>query len=248
VISYNPIHRKSRVIEMNKRWKLMPAAILVLCLAAACGNSTETTTADNESAVSESSSSEILMDSLEYLLSDEKEDVIQIPDSDEEEQESETQEETTEEAKETEPENGSEDTTELVLYYSNGSFDSLDSEIVEAEELSPDNLISMLSMHNIVSLDTKVLSFEEEEMVGGKVLHLDLSKEIEDYLYTMTREAESIIIASVTDTFLENYDADVIYITVEGEALDTPYTVYENGLKKCMPQDLMVTAEDENED
>jgi hypothetical protein len=188
------------------------------------------------------------MDSLEYLLSDEKEDVIQIPDSDEEEQESETQEETTEEAKETEPENGSEDTTELVLYYSNGSFDSLDSEIVEAEELSPDNLISMLSMHNIVSLDTKVLSFEEEEMVGGKVLHLDLSKEIEDYLYTMTREAESIIIASVTDTFLENYDADVIYITVEGEALDTPYTVYENGLKKCMPQDLMVTAEDENED
>jgi hypothetical protein len=106
----------------------------------------------------------------------------------------------------------------------------------------------MLSMHNIVSLDTKVLSFEEEEMVGGKVLHLDLSKEIEDYLYTMTREAESIIIASVTDTFLENYDADVIYITVEGEALDTPYTVYENGLKKCMPQDLMVTVEDENED
>jgi hypothetical protein len=35
---------------------------------------------------------------------------------------------------------------------------------------------------------------------------------------------------------------------VEGEAVDTPYTVYENGLKKCMPQDLMVTVEDENED
>jgi hypothetical protein len=233
---------------MSNRWKVFLAAVTVMCMAAACGKSTETTTADNESAVSESSSGEILMDSLEYLLSDEKEDVIQIPDTEEDEKDSETQEETTEQEQAIDSENEEEETTELVLYYSNGSFDSLDSEVVEAEELSPDNLISMLSMHNIVSLDTKVLSFEEEEMVGGSILHLDLSREIEDYLYTMTREAESIIIASVTDTFLENYGADAIYITVEGEPLNTPYTVYENALKKCMPQDLMVTEEDENED
>jgi hypothetical protein len=226
---------------MNKRWKIMLSAAVVMCLAVACGDSMETTTAGSESTISESSSGEILMDGLEYLLSDDKEDVIQIPDT-EEEQDPETQESAEGQPQETVSENAVEDTVELVLYYSNGRFDSLDSEKVEAEQLTPDSLISMLSMHNIVSLDTKVLSFEEEEMVGGSILHLDLSHEIEDYLCTMTREAESIIIASVTDTFLENYGADAIYITVEGEPLSTPYTVYEDSLKMCMPQDLMETS------
>lgn len=230
---------------MNKRIKITLAAVAAMFVIVACSNATENTTIVGEEVVPEVSSGEMLVDGLEYLLSEDKEDIIQIPDSEDNDSETETQEDAAGETKNSESEDAEEDIkqVELVLYYSNGTFDSLDSETVEAEEMTAEMIISSLSRHNIVSLDTKVLSFKEEEIVGGKVLHLDLSKAIDEYLRTMTKEAESIIIASITDTFLENYKADFIYITVEGEPLSTPYAVYDGALKKCMPQDLIETEE-----
>ena len=47
------------------------------------------------------------------------------------------------------------------------------------------------------------------------------------------------IIASITDTFLESYGADYIYISVEEKPLTTPYAVYDGALQKCMPQELL---------
>lgn len=231
---------------MNKRMKITIAAVAAMLVIVACSNATEQTQVVGESVVPEASSGEMLVDGLEYLLSEEKEDVIQIPEADENSLDNEM-----EEADETGQEKDSvsgnavtdEETAELVLYYSNGTFDSLESETVEAEKKTAEAIIAALSRHNIVSLDTKVLSFEEEETVGGKILHLDLSKAIDGYLRTMTREAESIIIASITDSFLDNYEADYIYITVEGKPLETPYAVYDGALQKCMPQDLMEIEE-----
>lgn len=203
---------------MNKTIKPMLAAVAAMLAMVACSSTAQQTVSTGEDAVPEASSGEMLADGLEYLLSDDKEDVIKIPESE-----------------------------EIVLYYSNGTFDSLESETVEVVEKTPEAIISALARHNIVSLDTKLLSFTEEDMVDGKVLHLDLSKAFDEYLMTMTKEAESIIIASITDTFLENYDAGLIYITVEGEPLTTPYAVYDGALQKCTPQELLEMEDVEEE-
>lgn len=230
---------------MNKRMKITLAAVAAMFIVVACSSAAENTTTV-ENAVPETSSGEMLVDGLEYLLSEDKEDIIQIPDTEDKVSDADTVEgDTSKESGEISANNIETDTeqVELVLYYSNGTFDSLDSDIVEAEKMTAETIISALSRHNIVSLDTKVVSFEEEDIAGGKILHLDLSKAIDDYLRTMTREAESIIIASITDTFLENYKADAIYITVDGEPLTTPYAVYEEALTKCMPQDLIEASE-----
>lgn len=236
---------------MNKRMKITLAAVAAMFIIVACSNATEKTTTAEENLIPEASSGEMLVDGLEYLLSEEKEDIIKIPDTEDSVQDTETKKE---------DESGETDNTvsgnmvtdveqvELVLYYSNGTFDSLESDHVEAEKMTAETIISALARHNIVSLDTKVLSFEEEEMSGAKILHLDLSKAFDGYLGTMTKEAESIIIASITDTFLENYEADAIYITVEGEPLTTPYAVYDEAFTKCMPQDLIETEESGEEE
>lgn len=240
---------------MNKRIEITLAAFAAMFVIAACSSTAEQTTAVGENVVPEVSSSDILVDGLEYLLSEDKEDIIQIPETEETVPNTGTEEaDTSAEEQTAVSDNTVTDTeqVELVLYYSNGTFDSLDSDIVEADEMTAETIISALSRHNIVSIDTKVLSFEEEEIVGGSILYLDLSGAIDEYLRTMTKEAESIIIASITDTFLENYGADFIYITVEGEPLTTPYAVYDEALKQCMPQDLMESEqsgeEGENED
>ena len=110
-------------------------------------------------------------------------------------------------------------------------------------------MISALARHNIVSLDTKVLSLQEQEEDGTKVLYLDLSKAAGEYLRTMSKEAEYIIVASITDTFVKNYDAEAVYLMVEGEPLATSNAHYIEALEQCTPEELaeMFGASDADE-
>ena len=121
--------------------------------------------------------------------------------------------------------------TDVMIYYGNGASDNLDMEMVAVEQVTADNLIDALAKHNIVSIGTKVNSFDEEENNGVKTLHLDLSKTFHEYLKTMTEEGENIIMCSVAATFLEAYDADEIAITVEGDVLQTDHAIYEEPLR-----------------
>ena len=121
--------------------------------------------------------------------------------------------------------------TDVMIYYGNGASDNLDMETVAVEQLTADNLIDALAKHNIVSIGTKVNSFDEEENNGVKTLHLDLSKTFHEYLKTMTEEGENIIMCSVAATFLEAYGADEIAITVEGDVLQTDHATYEEPLR-----------------
>lgn len=117
--------------------------------------------------------------------------------------------------------------TQVTVYYGNSSTLELKHEDAAIEQLTPEQLIDSLAKHNIVSLDTKVNSFEEEEDAGGKVLMLDLSGAFREYLKTMSENGEKVILASVTNTFLEAYEAEYIRITVEGDPLETSHGNYE---------------------
>lgn len=191
-------------MKKAKKMTLVFAAVILLT---ACGRKADDTVTTEEIVVPEMSSEDILVNSLEYLLQkdEEEEGIIQ------------EQEVTADESRAEEAAAGS---VSLVLYYSNGSFDGLDSQTEKAEELTADALIAALARHNIVSLDTKVLSFREEEKEERKVLYLDLSAEMNNYLNTMSKEAKSIIINAITSTFLENYSADIIQITIDGKLLE----------------------------
>lgn len=128
------------------------------------------------------------------------------------------------------------ETETAVIYYGKGGSMELIQETAEISELAPDELIDALARHNIVPLlDTKVLSFETVQEDGKKVLRLNLSKAFGEYLRTMSKEAECIIVASITDTFLENYDADALQLLVEDEAVGE----YGGALEKCTPEELM---------
>ena len=179
------------------------------------------------------SSEDLLVSSLEYLLQDDEAAEKEPEEKPQEgavpglQGEQEPAEESAPEAEE-----------EAVIYYGNaGSYD-LNQEIIQIEERTAEELLDALAKHNIVSLDTKVLSFEEKETEEEKLLYLDLSKAMSEYLKTMSKEAESIIVASVTNTFLENFEADGICITVNGKRLITKNAEYAEILYKCTPEEL----------
>lgn len=206
--------RQRGVIMINRKLMAVVFGFIVLTLAA-CGNAADEVTAMENDAVSETSANDLIVDSLEFLLNEDE------AASDTEGQAPEEEEQTEETAEQ----------KEVTIYYGNGASDMLSSEKAEMEQVTADSLIEALLKHNIVSLGTKVNSFEEEDTDGIKKLKLDLSKTFRDYLKTMTQEGEKIIISSVAATFLEAYGAEEIVITVDGKALETEHASYEEPIR-----------------
>ena len=123
-----------------------------------------------------------------------------------------------------------------MICYGRDMHSELTQETIQVTALSPEALLGALARHNIVPLlDTRVLSMEEKEQDGMTVLYLDLSRAFGEYVQTMSEEAECIIIASVVNTFLANYDVDAVYLMVEGERLETTNAVYTEEISACSP-------------
>lgn len=119
---------------------------------------------------------------------------------------------------------------ELLLYYSNSNADGLEMETIEVEAVTPDIIINNLTKHNIVSIDTKVNDFVEMEEEGRRIINLDLNKAFEEYLKTMGTSGELVIMAALTNTFLEAYHADALCITAEGKPVESGHAVYKEQL------------------
>lgn len=208
----------------KKKWAVL-AAVAAMLMFTACANTSNIPLSSGELAVPETSSKELLASSLEYLLKEEfeqeetKPEEMPAEESGKEEVSGETR---------TKPEQTEAlQQTQVTVYYGNSGSMELKYEDAAIEQLTPENLIDSLAKHNIVSLDTKVNSFEEEEDADGKVLKLDLSRSFKEYLKTMSENGEKVILASVTNTFLEAYEAKLIQITVEGDSLETSHGSYE---------------------
>lgn len=229
---------------MKKR-NMAALALLAVMLLTACGQAADTAVTREEIVVPEMSSKEILVNSLEYLLDEEPEE------------ETGEKQEGKEEAQEKEAETGTDNETAdeadpretAVICYGRDMDSDLTQEEITAEEITPDVLLNALARHNIVPLlDTKVLSMEERNEDGHKILYLDLSGSFREYLMTMSIEAECIIIASIVNTFVLNYHVDAVYITVEGETLVTSNAEYTEALSGDTPREIMAyfaAAEDD---
>lgn len=130
---------------------------------------------------------------------------------------------------ETEVKPESEEKTEPVtvsVYYGNGAADGFEQKEVEIKGLTPQNLIDELAKLNVVSIDTRVKSFDQD----GEALKLDLSKDFSQYLNMMGTSGEYIVMGGLVNTFLSAYEGGEILITVEGEVLETGHASYENPL------------------
>ena len=215
---------------MKRKVLLAAAATAVVFTLAACAN-TANTSAAGEMVVPETSSQELLVGSLEYLLQERGEnirqsevEVLKMFETDASVEEMQSKE--TEEVRK----------VQATIYYGNSGSLDLKQEVTGIEQLTPENLIDSLAKHNIVSLDTKVNSFEEEDCEEGKVLKLDLSKAFREYLRTMSKNSEKVILASVVDTFLDAYEAQAIQITVEGDLLETSHGSYHEPIEFTLPE------------
>lgn len=121
---------------------------------------------------------------------------------------------------------------EVTIYFSNSNADGLEKETITVEEITPEIIITNLAKHNIVSIDTKIKEFDigKDEEADRDVITLDMSKAFGEYIKTMGSSGENVIIAALTNTFLDAFEADALKLTVEGEVLETGHGIYEEEL------------------
>lgn len=116
----------------------------------------------------------------------------------------------------------------MTVYYSNETFDGLKKETVEVDEIFPEEILAQLGKHHIVPFDTKLESFEETINDAGEAcLYISVTKNFGSYLSTMTKESKQVILASLTNTFIANYHADKVVLSIEKKELseiDNDYT------------------------
>ena len=66
---------------------------------------------------------------------------------------------------------------------------------------------------------------------GDKVVMLDLNQAFEEYVNKLGSSGEYIVMGSLTDTFLDCYQSELLLVTVDGKVLKTGHNIYEEYLE-----------------
>ena len=66
---------------------------------------------------------------------------------------------------------------------------------------------------------------------GDRVAMLDMNRAFADYLDRLGTAGEQIVMGSLTNTFLDCYQCDLLMITAEGKVLETSHSIYEEYLE-----------------
>ncbi len=96
------------------------------------------------------------------------------------------------------------------------------------EETVMEELLAALEIGEEVELDS--ISFGTNQG-GDRVIMLDFNQAFADYVKKLSSAGENIVMGSVTNTFLDCYQCELLLVTVEGKVLETNYNVYEEYLE-----------------
>ena len=113
----------------------------------------------------------------------------------------------------------------ITIYHGNENADGFESEIYEVFYFNSTTLIEKLIEAEVLTQEVELLSEEYD----GSCLHLDFNNAFRDLLCSMGTAGEYIIIGSLVNTFLENYQDTVtsIFITVNGEIIESGHVIYD---------------------
>ena len=104
------------------------------------------------------------------------------------------------------------------------------SELVREEgripKLTAQNLVNLLIEEKVLPEGVRVRNFQ----VAQKLISLDLTGEMEEAAGKLGTSGEYILMGSLVNTFLSNYDAEQLELTIEGRKLATGHEIYDEPL------------------
>lgn len=112
----------------------------------------------------------------------------------------------------------------VTYYRGDESAEKLVSEAGEIPELSAQALMDLLYEKEVLSSPVTVNSFTVD---NNNIIQLDVSSNFSELVNSMGTAGETIIIGSLVNTLLDAFEADGLYIKVDGEDLATGHNIYD---------------------
>lgn len=119
---------------------------------------------------------------------------------------------------------------EIIIYHGNEDADGFETSTYEVYYYNSDLLIEKLIETGVLIQGVELLG----EEYNDTCLHLDFNDAFRDLVCSMGTTGEYIVIGSVVNTFLDNYSdvATSIYITANGDLLESGHVIYDFELSK----------------
>lgn len=98
---------------------------------------------------------------------------------------------------------------------------------VEVEELTADAVVAKLVEAGVLTADVTVNSLEQRD----NALAIDFGSGLADLVNTMGTSGERAVMGGIVNTFISAYGVDSVYITVDGEVLESGHVVYDMAME-----------------
>ncbi len=123
-----------------------------------------------------------------------------------------------------------EDSTESIpqllsyyIYVPNENANGFVVETISTEEISEETVLVELKKYNVLTEDVSINSFHIE----NNLITIDFNQAFADIVCSMGTSGEMMVLGSVVNTFLDAFQAESVYFTVDGQILESGHAIYD---------------------
>ena len=109
------------------------------------------------------------------------------------------------------------------IYIPNSNADGFDTEIVSVNEISSDAVLDELKNYKVLPADVSINNLG----IKNGLITIDFNQSFADVVRSMGTSGETMIVGSVVNTFLNAFQAEIVFLTVNGEILESGHAIYD---------------------
>ncbi len=109
------------------------------------------------------------------------------------------------------------------IYIPNANADGFDVEIIRTDDISAETVLTALKNRNVLPDTVSINSFK----IDNHLITIDFNQAFADVVCSMGTSGEFMIVGSVVNTFLDAFQAESVYFTVDGQILESGHTTYD---------------------
>jgi len=112
------------------------------------------------------------------------------------------------------------------IYVPNDNADGFDAVTINTEDISAESVLAELKNRNVLPNAVSINSF----YMDNGLIRMDFNQAFANAVCSMGTSGEQMIVGSVVNTFLDAFQAESVYFTVDGQILESGHTIYDFGM------------------
>ena len=112
---------------------------------------------------------------------------------------------------------------EYQIYLPLENADGIVAKRLTVTEISAESVLAELQSHNVLPEDVVINSFTAQ----GTQLNIDFNQAFGDLICSMGTSGERMIVGSVANTYLNAFQMESLYFTINGEILESGHVIYD---------------------